>query len=92
MWGLEAPVHKTGTPGPKAQDYYIAIRIWTNSIRFDSIRYDCKTGRGIHTPAGPILEANAWNNMDSNEVNKKFSAYDFRVITPNQGNTAQQGQ
>ena len=28
MWGLEAPVHKkTGTPGPKAQDYYILISI-----------------------------------------------------------------
>ena len=34
MWGLEAPVHKTGTPGPKAQDFYIAIRIGTYSILY----------------------------------------------------------
>ena len=34
MWGLEAPVHKTGTPGPKPQDYYIVIRNGTYSILY----------------------------------------------------------
>ena len=61
MWGVEAPFHKKGTPGPTVQDYYILKRFESYSIYITFWRpmpeerhirlYD---RRGV--PAGPVLK------------------------------------